>query len=77
MSMSVYARQQLVDFQEVGLGSAASTLIFLIIATILAYLAYRNIWASVKDRKVRITGPLEPENIARSDAAKRDQGIAG
>jgi trehalose/maltose transport system permease protein len=31
-SMSVYARQQLVDFQEVGLGSAASTLIFLIIA---------------------------------------------
>jgi trehalose/maltose transport system permease protein len=32
MSMSVYARQQLVDFQEVGIGSAASTLIFLIIA---------------------------------------------
>jgi trehalose/maltose transport system permease protein len=32
MSMSVYARQQLVDFQEVGMGSAASTLIFLIIA---------------------------------------------
>jgi trehalose/maltose transport system permease protein len=32
MSMSVYARQQLVDFQEVGVGSAASTLIFLIIA---------------------------------------------
>lgn len=33
-SMSVYARQQLVDFQEVGLGSAAATLIFLIIALI-------------------------------------------
>jgi trehalose/maltose transport system permease protein len=33
-SMSVYARQQLVDFQEVGLGSAASTLIFLIIALV-------------------------------------------
>ena len=31
-SMSVYARQQLVDFQEVGLGSAASTLVFLVIA---------------------------------------------
>jgi trehalose/maltose transport system permease protein len=28
MSMSVYARQQLVDFQEVGYGSAASTLLF-------------------------------------------------
>ena len=32
MSMSVYARQQLVDFQEVGYGSAASTLLFLIVA---------------------------------------------
>lgn len=31
-SMSVYARQQLVDFQKVGYGSAASTLLFLIIA---------------------------------------------
>lgn len=34
MSMSVYARQQLVDFQEVGLGSAASTLLFLVIALV-------------------------------------------
>jgi trehalose/maltose transport system permease protein len=33
--MSVFARQQLVDFQEVGLGSAASTLIFLIIALLI------------------------------------------
>lgn len=32
MSMSVYARQQLVDFQDVGFGSAASTFVFLIIA---------------------------------------------
>jgi trehalose/maltose transport system permease protein len=32
MSMSVYARQQLVDFQEVGYGSAASTMLFFIIA---------------------------------------------
>jgi len=30
-SMSVYARQWLVDFQEVGYGSAASTLLFLVI----------------------------------------------
>jgi trehalose/maltose transport system permease protein len=29
MSMSVYARQQLVDFQQVGYGSAASTLLFM------------------------------------------------
>lgn len=32
MSLSVYARQQLVDFQSVGYGSAASTLLFLIVA---------------------------------------------
>ncbi len=32
MSMSVYARQQLVDFQDVGYGSAASTLLFFVIA---------------------------------------------
>lgn len=32
MSMSIYARQQLVDFQDVGYGSAASTLLFMIIA---------------------------------------------
>lgn len=32
MSMSVYARQQLVEFQDVGYGSAASTVLFLIIA---------------------------------------------
>lgn len=34
MTMSVYARQQLVEFQDVGYGSAASTLLFLIIALI-------------------------------------------
>ncbi|PMN92730.1 carbohydrate ABC transporter permease [Enterovibrio norvegicus] len=32
MSMSIYARQNLVDFQDVGYGSAASTLLFLIVA---------------------------------------------
>ncbi|MDI5985888.1 sugar ABC transporter permease [Halomonas sp. M4R5S39] len=38
MTMSIYARQQLVEFQDVGYGSAASTLLFLIIA--LATVAY-------------------------------------
>jgi trehalose/maltose transport system permease protein len=33
-TMSVYARQQLVDFQDVGFGSAASTLLFLLIALV-------------------------------------------
>ena len=34
MSMSVYARQQLIEFQEVGYGSAASTLLFFIVAVL-------------------------------------------
>lgn len=43
MSMSVYARRQLVDFQEVGIGSAASTLLFMVIAllTVLTLMAGR------------------------------------
>lgn len=32
MTMSIYARQHLVDFQQMGYGSAASTLLFFIIA---------------------------------------------
>lgn len=32
MSMSIYARQQLVDFQDMGSGSAASMLLFLVVA---------------------------------------------
>jgi trehalose/maltose transport system permease protein len=40
MTLSVYARQQLVDFQSVGYGSAASTLLFLLIGLLtVAYLA--------------------------------------
>jgi ubiquinol-cytochrome c reductase cytochrome c1 subunit len=54
-----------------------AVLIFLIFATALAYLSYRQIWATEKNRQVRITGPLDPVNQARSDAAKRDAGVAG
>jgi ubiquinol-cytochrome c reductase cytochrome c1 subunit len=54
-----------------------AVLIFLIFATALAYLSYRQIWATEKNRRVRITGPLDPVNQARSDAAKRDAGVAG
>jgi ubiquinol-cytochrome c reductase cytochrome c1 subunit len=54
-----------------------ATLIFLIFATILAYLAYQNIWHGGASRRVRETGPLDPENMAKSDEAKRDAGIAG
>jgi ubiquinol-cytochrome c reductase cytochrome c1 subunit len=50
--------------------------IFLLIASILGYLAYRQIWAEAK-RKVRVTGPLEAKNQAKSRSAKAKQGIAG
>jgi len=40
MSMSVYARQQLVEFQDVGYGSAASTLLFLVVAVIAVLYLY-------------------------------------
>jgi ubiquinol-cytochrome c reductase cytochrome c1 subunit len=56
--------------------SGIATLIFLIIATVLAHLAYKQIWAEAK-RKVRVTGPLDPKNQAKSRAAKSKQGIAG
>ena len=50
--------------------------IFLLFATILGYLAYRQIWYEAK-RAVRITGPLEPENQAKSKRAKAKQNVAG
>jgi ubiquinol-cytochrome c reductase cytochrome c1 subunit len=56
--------------------SGFATVIFLIVATILGYLAYRQIWAEAK-RKVRVTGPLEAANQAKSSAAKDESGIAG
>ncbi|HYI40377.1 MAG TPA: cytochrome c1 [Allosphingosinicella sp.] len=54
-----------------------AVLIFLLFATILAYLAYQNIWHGGASRRVRQTGPLDPENMAKRDEAKSDAGIAG
>ncbi len=53
-----------------------TVLIFLIFATILGYLSYRNIWAEAK-RKVAPVGPLDPANMARREDAKDEAGIAG
>ena len=53
-----------------------TVLIFLIVATVLGYLAYQNVWGSAK-RAVKRTGPLEPEHQAKSRAAKGKAGIAG
>jgi len=47
-SMSVYARQQLIDFQQVGMGSAAATFLFLIIALFAAIV--------VTAGRIRVTG---------------------
>jgi ubiquinol-cytochrome c reductase cytochrome c1 subunit len=53
-----------------------SVAIFLLVATILAYLAYRQIWYEAK-RAVRVTGALDPKNQAKSKRAKAKQGVAG
>jgi len=51
-----------------------AVMIFLAVATVLAYLAYRNIWATAK-REVAIRGPLEPAFQARMDHAKEESGV--
>jgi ubiquinol-cytochrome c reductase cytochrome c1 subunit len=56
--------------------SGLAITIFLLFATAFGYLAYRQIWAQAK-RTVRVTGPLEPENQAKSSSAKRGAGIEG
>ena len=53
-----------------------SVTIFLLLASVLGYLAYRQIWRDAK-RVVRVTGPLEPENQAKSRRAKAKEGVAG
>ena len=54
-----------------------AVLLFLIIATVLAYMAYQNIWHGPTSRRVRATGVLDPENMAKRDAASREAGIEG
>lgn len=56
--------------------SGLAVAIFLLFATVLAYLAYRQLWYSAK-RAVVATGPLSPENQAKSRSAKAKAGIAG
>jgi ubiquinol-cytochrome c reductase cytochrome c1 subunit len=56
--------------------SGIAVVIFLIFATVLAYMAYQQIWAEAK-RKVRPTGALDPKNQAKSRRAKGKAGIVG
>jgi len=53
-----------------------AVVVFLLIGTILGYLAYQQIWYEAK-RSVRVTGPLDPENQAKTRRAKAKQGVAG
>jgi len=50
--------------------------IFLLIASFLGYRAYHQLWHGA-DRSVRVTGPLDPKNQAKSRRAKAKAGIAG
>jgi len=50
--------------------------VFLLVAAVLAYLAYQQIWHDAK-REVRLTGALEPKNQAKVKRAKAKQGVAG
>src|SRR4051794_37970109 len=49
-----------------------AVVVFLLVATILGYFACQQIWYEAK-RSVRVTGPLEPENQAKSRRAKAKQ----
>jgi ubiquinol-cytochrome c reductase cytochrome c1 subunit len=53
-----------------------AVVIFLLFGTILGYFAYHQLWYEAK-RQVRVTGPLEPENQAKTRRAKAKAGIAG
>ena len=53
-----------------------SVALFLLFATILGYLAYHQMWDEAK-RAVRVTGPLDPENQAKTRRAKAKAGVAG
>jgi ubiquinol-cytochrome c reductase cytochrome c1 subunit len=53
-----------------------AVLLFLLIATVLAYLSYKQIWATA-GRKVSASGPLKPENIALREHQKAEAAAAG
>ena len=56
--------------------AGVAVVIFLLFASILAYLAYQQIWHDAK-RVVRPTGPLDPLNQAKTRRAKAKSGVAG
>lgn len=59
------AEPRLEDRRDIGI----VVLIFLLVATVLAYMAYQNIWHGGGSRTVRRIGVLDPDNMAKRDAA--------
>ena len=61
---------------ELGRRHAAglATIVFLLFATVLGYMAYMQIWAEAK-RKVAPKGPLDPVNQAKRTRAAKTAGI--
>ncbi len=57
--------------------AGVAVVVFLLIATILGRLAYLQIYRDLKSATVVVTGPLEPENQAKSRRAKAKAGVAG
>lgn len=53
-----------------------AVVIFLLFATVLGFLAYKQVWAEAK-RKVLPVGPLDPTNKAHTTRAKKKAGIKG
>ena len=53
-----------------------AVVVFLLFGTILGYLAYHQLWYDAK-RTVRPTGPLDPENQAKTRRAKAKAAVAG
>ncbi|HEY6661497.1 MAG TPA: cytochrome c1 [Sphingomicrobium sp.] len=53
-----------------------AVVLFLLVASVLAYFAYRQVWHDAK-RAVRVTGPLDPANQAKTRRAKGNAGIEG
>jgi ubiquinol-cytochrome c reductase cytochrome c1 subunit len=54
-----------------------AVVIFLLVATVLAYLAKQQIWHGPRNYVMGETGPLDPENKAKTRAAERKAGVAG
>jgi len=55
-------------------GTGNAVVLFLLIATVLGYMAYQNLWYSSK-RKVAPVGPLDPVNKAKRNRASKKAGI--